>query len=113
MYSILSFGVAWARKSSTPASAAMAAAVSGLPPEAVLLLGQNGDRAALARLVGEAGQLGRIGKLLLGRAVDRQERHGLTVPQRDRAGLVEQQRVDVSCSLDRLAAHGKDVVLHD
>ena len=32
MYSSLSLGVAWARKSSTPASAAMAAAVSGLSP---------------------------------------------------------------------------------
>ena len=32
MYSSLSLGVAWAMKSSTPASDAMAAAVSGLSP---------------------------------------------------------------------------------
>src|SRR5437016_2068694 len=37
MYSNLSLGVAWARKSSTPASAAIAAAVSGLSPVIITL----------------------------------------------------------------------------
>ena len=45
MYSSLSFGVACARKSSTPASAAMAAAVSGLSP--VIMTDADAHRAQL------------------------------------------------------------------
>ena len=42
----------------------------------------------------------------------RQELHRLAAAERDRAGLVEQQRVHVARGLDRLAAHRQHVVLH-
>ncbi len=48
----------------------------------------------------------------LGHAADRQELDRLAVAERDGAGLVEQQRVDVAGGLDRLAAHREHVVLH-
>ena len=37
-------------------------------------------------------------------AVGRRELHGLPIAQRDRAGLVQQQHVDVAGGLDRAAA---------
>ena len=43
---------------------------------------------------------------------DGQELHRLPVAQRDGAGLVEQQGVDVARRLHGLAAHGQHVVLH-
>ena len=42
----------------------------------------------------------------------REEVGGLPVAQRDGAGLVEQQRVDVAGGLDRAARHGQHVALH-
>jgi hypothetical protein len=44
---------------------------------------------------------------------DRDELVGLAVAERDRAGLVEQQRVDVAGRLDRAARHREHVVLHE
>ena len=35
------------------------------------------------------------------------------LPERDGAGLVQQQRVDIAGGLDRFAAHREHVVLHD
>ncbi len=76
--------------------------LAGAPlTEAVGGLGEYDDRAALRRLVGEAGELCRIGELRLADAVDRQELARLPVAQRDGAGLVEQQRVHVAGRLDR------------
>ena len=43
---------------------------------------------------------------------DREELDGLPVAERDRAGLVEQQRVHVAGGLDRAAAHREHVALH-
>ena len=40
------------------------------------------------------------------------ELHRLAIAQRDGAGLVEQQRVDVARGFHGLAAHGQHVVLH-
>src|ERR1039458_9217398 len=79
----------------------------------VLLFGEDHDGAALRRLVGQAGKLRRVGQLLLAHAFQRQELDGLAVAQRDGAGFVQQQRVDVAGGLYRLAAHGEHVVLHD
>ena len=81
--------------------------------DAVLLLGEHDDGAALRRLVGERGQLRRIGQLLLAHAAQRLELGRLAVAERDGAGLVEQQRVDVAGGLDRPARHGQHVEAHE
>ncbi len=77
--------------------------------DAVLLLGEDDDRAAFRRFVGERGELRRIGELALRYARQRDELGGLTVAERDRAGLVEQQGVDVARRLDRPAGHREHV----
>ena len=46
-------------------------------------------------------------------AVDGDELGGLPVAEGDRAGLVEQQHVDVAGGLDRAARHGEHVALHE
>ena len=81
-------------------------------PQAVVLLGQHDDRAALGRLVGEARELRGVGEVLHGDAGRRDELGGLAVAQGDRAGLVEQQRVHVAGRLDRAARHRQHVALH-
>ncbi len=77
--------------------------------DAVFLLGQHDDGAAFRRLVGERGELRRIGKLLLGHARDGLELGRLAVAERDGAGLVEKKRVDVARRLDGAARHGEHV----
>ena len=76
------------------------------------LLGEHDDRAALGRLVGERRELRGVGELALGDARHREELRGLAVAERDGAGLVEQQRVDVAGRLDGAARHREHVVLH-
>ncbi len=68
-----------------------------------VLLGQHDDRAALRRLVGQRGELRHLREVALRHAGHRDERGGLPVAERDRAGLVEQQDVDVAGRLDRAA----------
>ena len=80
--------------------------------DAVFLLGQHDDGAALRRLVGERGQLRRVGQFLLGHAAQRLELGRLAVAERDGAGLVEEERVDVARGLDRAARHGEHVEAH-
>ena len=80
--------------------------------QSVFLFGQHHDGAAFRRFVGQARKLRRVGQLFFGDAVDRQEFHRLAVAERDGAGLVEQQRIDVARRFHRLAAHGEHVVLH-
>src|ERR1700688_1325065 len=58
--------------------------------DAVFLLCQHDDRAAFRGLVGQRGEVRRIGELLLVDAADGAERGGLAVAERDGAGLVEQ-----------------------
>ena len=60
--------------------------------DAVFFLCQHDDRTAFRRLVGQRGELRRVGQLLLGDAGEREELGRLPVAERDRAGLVEQQR---------------------
>ena len=81
--------------------------------DAVLLLREHDDRAALGRLVRKRGELRGLGKLALVDAVDRQELRRLAVAERDRAGLVEEQDVDVAGRLDRATRHGEDVALDE
>jgi hypothetical protein len=76
-----------------------------------LLLGQHDDAAALGRLVGQRGELRGVGQRCLGHAGRRQEGRP-AVAQRDGAGLVEQQHVDVAGGLDRAARGRDDVGLH-
>ena len=82
-------------------------------PEIVLaqpvLLGQHDDRAALGRLVGQRRELRGLGQLGLADARHRHEGRRLAVAERDRAGLVEQQDVDVAAGLDRTAAQRQDI----
>src|SRR5665811_2640793 len=59
--------------------------------DAILLLREYDDGAALGRLVGKRGKLCRIRQLLFGHAAQRLELGGLAVAERDRAGLIEQQ----------------------
>ena len=80
--------------------------------DAVFLLGQHDDRASLRGLVGERGELRRVGQLLLAHAGDGLELGRLPIAERDGAGLVEQQRVDVAGRLDRAAGHGEHVEAH-
>ena len=72
-----------------------------------VLLGQHHDRAALGGLVGERGHLRRLGQLGLLDAGHRHELGRLAVAERDRAGLVEQQHVDVAGRLDRAARRAR------
>ena len=80
--------------------------------DAVLLLGEHDDRAPFGRLVGERGELRRVGQLRLGHAAQRPELGRLAVAEGDRAGLVEEQRVDVAGRLDRAPRHGEHVEAH-
>src|SRR6516225_8505288 len=61
--------------------------------QAVLVLGQHDDGPAFRRVVRHRRQLRRVGQLGRGDPADRQEVTGLPVPDGDRAGLVQQQRV--------------------
>ena len=78
-----------------------------------VLLGEHDDRAALGRLVGERGELRDLGELGLGDAGHRDELAGEAVADRDRAGLVEQQHVDVAGGLDRAAGEREHVAAHE
>ena len=78
-----------------------------------VLLGQHDDRAALGRLVGQRGELRGLGQLGLGDARHRHELGRLAVAERDRAGLVEQQHVDVARGLDGAAGEREHVAAHE
>ena len=76
-------------------------------------LREHHDRAALGRLVGERGELRDLGELGLGHARHRHELGGEAVADRDRAGLVEQQHVDVAGGLDRAPGEREHVAAHE
>jgi hypothetical protein len=71
--------------------------------DAVLTLGEDDDRAPLRRLVGQRGELRRLGQLGLLDPRHGDELSRLAIAERDRAGLVEQQHVHVAGRLDRAA----------
>ena len=64
------------------------------------------------RFVGERGELRGVGEFLLGDAAHRHELGRLAVAERDGAGLVEQQRIDVAGRLDGAARHREHVEAH-
>ena len=78
-----------------------------------VLLGEHDDRAALGRLVGERGDLRDLGQLGLADAGHGHEGGRLAVAQGDRAGLVEEQDVDVARGLDRATREREDVAAHE
>ena len=78
-----------------------------------VLLGEHDDRAALGRLVGQRRVLRRLGQLGLLHPGHRDEGGGLAVAERDRAGLVEQQHVDVAGRLDGAAGQREHVAAHE
>ena len=80
--------------------------------DAVFFLGEHHDRTPFGRFVGKRRQLCRIGQLLFAHAADRPEGRGLTVAERDRPGLVEQERIDVAGRLDGATGHGEHVEAH-
>ena len=80
--------------------------------DAVFLLRQDDDGAALGRFVGKRSQLRGVGKFLFADAAQRLELGGLAIAKRDRAGLVEQERVDVASGLDRASGGGEHVETH-
>ena len=80
---------------------------------AVFLLGEHDDGASFRRLVGEGGNLRRIGELPLRDALHGDELRGLAVAEGDRAGLVEEKRVDVAGRFDGAARHGEHVEAHE
>jgi hypothetical protein len=83
-----------------------------VPPRRLnLLLGEDDDAAALGRLVGERGQLGGVGQALGRTPGAGMNSDGHAVAERDRAGLVEEEDVDVARGLDGAAAHREDVAL--
>ena len=75
----------------------------------ILLLGQDDDAASFRSFVRQRRELGRVGQRGLGDAVGGNEVHRLAVAQGDRAGLVQEQHVDVAGRLDGPAGHGDDV----
>ena len=80
--------------------------------DAVFFLGEHHDGAAFGRFVRKRRQLRRIGQFLFAHAADRPEGRRLTVAERDRAGLVEQERIDVAGRLDGASGHGEHVEAH-
>src|SRR5664280_988774 len=153
MKAILSSGVASARKSSTPASAAMAAAVSGLSPVIITvrmpMVRISTNFSAMPGLTTSfkwmtprtrrpsattrgvpppmemvstigASSVGdvppcssthRRPELVLFDVGHGHEDVGPPVAESDGAGLVQQERGDVTCGLDGPARHGQDVAL--
>ena len=79
--------------------------------EAEFFLGEHHDTAALGRLVSERGELRGIREAFEGNAGRGDEVAGLAVTERDRAGFVEQENVDVSRGLDSPAGGGEDIAL--
>ena len=79
----------------------------------VALLGEHDDRAPLGGLVGEARELRRFGQLALVDPGEREELGRLAVAERDRPGLVEQERRAVAGRLDRAPAEREHVAPHE
>ena len=67
--------------------------------QAKLFFGQHGDAATFGGFVRHRRQMSRFGQLLFGHADRWNEASRLTIAQRDRAGLVEQQHIHISGSL--------------
>ena len=78
--------------------------------DAIALAGEGEDGAALRGLIGEACFDGEPRGFLLGDAGNRDDLGRHAIAEGDRAGLIEQQRVDVAGRLDGPAGHGEHIV---
>src|SRR5262249_61649366 len=83
------------------------------PTVAVFLLGEHPDGPTFGGLVGERSQLGRIRQFLFGDAPHRFELGRLAIAERNGAGLVEKQRIDVARRLDGAPRHGEHIETHE
>jgi hypothetical protein len=79
----------------------------------IALFREHDDRASFGRLVGQRRQLRGVGDLLFGDARQRQELGRLAVAQRDRSGLIEQERVHVAGRFDGASRHRQHVALNE
>ena len=81
-------------------------------PNVVLLLRQHNNRPPFRGLVRQRRQLRRIRQFARRHAGQRKELGRLPVTQRDRAGLVQQQRIDIPRRLDRTSRHRQHIEPH-
>ena len=81
--------------------------------QVVFLLRQHDDRAALGSFIRKRGELSGVGQILVRDAGRGNEFRGAAVAERDRAGLIEQQRVHVARRLHGAARHRQHVALDD
>ncbi len=79
------------------------------PAQSVAFLCQDNDTATLGGFVGERGQLSGIGESFDIDAHGGNQFHRLTIAERNRAGLVQEQHIDVAGRFDR-AARGRNHV---
>ena len=77
--------------------------------QAVTDLSQSDDRTTFGRVVGERGEQHRFGQDVLRDVAHGDELVGHAIAEGDRAGFIEQQRIDVAGRLDRAARSGDDV----
>ena len=79
--------------------------------DAEFLFGQYDDGATFGGFVREGGKLSGVGQILFRHALDGEEFAGLSVAQRDGAGLVQEQHVHVARRLNGAATHRQHVRL--
>ena len=80
--------------------------------KAVTLTRQGYNRATLRSLVRDAGEHGRLTYLPLVHARNRYKARCLAIAQRDGAGLVQQQHIDIARRLHRTPTHRQHIALH-
>ncbi len=76
------------------------------------LLSERDDRTPLWCLIGERREIGDARRVFRIDTNRRDNLDGLAIAQRDRAGLVEQQGIDVAGRFDCPTAHRQNVALH-
>ena len=89
------------------------AAVGGefAPAQAVFFFRQHDDGAAFGGFVRKRGELSGIGEFLFANAGRGNEFGGAAIAERDGAGFIEQQRIDVARRFDGASGHGQHVLL--
>ena len=80
--------------------------------QAVFFFGQDDDRAAFGRFVGKGCELRGVRKFGFGDARSRVKSGGFAIAERDGAGFIEQQHVDVTGGFHSAAGHGNHVALN-
>ncbi len=78
-----------------------------------MFLREDDDRAAFGSFVGERRKLRGVREVSFLHSGGWNKFGGAAIAEGDRAGFVEQKRVDVARGFDGAAGHGEDVALHD